>query len=264
MTHLQWLAKMEVEWLASKNPESMLDFLRGHNCVRRMPKLRGDDEQLAELWKFVSQLEAIASERKLRLFAVACCRRIESLLATTLEHKAIEVVEGVADGKLPPQERTKVLRSLTRAINRKWGSVLSDEPASYPAGTVWAAVGRRPSTCAWAAATWAIHAVAHNPNATRRGRSARTATEKTAQAHLLRCVMGNPFHPVAGSRLWFTRTVVGIAESIYADRAFDRLPILADALEDAGCDNADILNHCRQPGEHVRGCWVVDLVLGKE
>jgi hypothetical protein len=55
-----------------------------------------------------------------------------------------------------------------------------------------------------------------------------------------------------------------ITQGIYNDRAFDRLPILADALEDAGCDNADILNHCRQPGEHVRGCWVVDLILGKK
>ena len=59
-------------------------------------------------------------------------------------------------------------------------------------------------------------------------------------------------------------TVVSIAAAIYADRAFDRLPILADALEEAGCTNADVLLHCRQPGDHVRGCWVVDLVLGKE
>jgi hypothetical protein len=63
---------------------------------------------------------------------------------------------------------------------------------------------------------------------------------------------------------WLTLTVRQLAQAIYDDRAFDRLPILADALEDAGCDNADILNHCRQPGEHVRGCWVVDLLLGKE
>ncbi len=47
------------------------------------------------------------------------------------------------------------------------------------------------------------------------------------------------------------------------DRAFDRMPILADALQDAGCDNLNILNHCRQPGEHVRGCWVVDLLTGR-
>jgi len=60
-----------------------------------------------------------------------------------------------------------------------------------------------------------------------------------------------------------SETVLLLARGIAADLAFDRLPILADALEDAGCDNADILNHCRQPGEHVRGCWVVDLVLEK-
>ena len=63
---------------------------------------------------------------------------------------------------------------------------------------------------------------------------------------------------------WRTSNVTALAQAIYDDRAFDRLPILADALEDAGCTDADILNHCRQPGEHVRGCWVVDLVLGKE
>jgi len=63
---------------------------------------------------------------------------------------------------------------------------------------------------------------------------------------------------------WLTPTVQSIAACIYQDRAFDRLPILADALEEAGCTNADVLLHCRQPGEHVRGCWVVDLVLGKK
>ena len=65
-------------------------------------------------------------------------------------------------------------------------------------------------------------------------------------------------------RAWLTATVRSIAAAIDRDRAFDRLPILADALEEAGCTNADVLLHCRQPGEHVRGCWVVDLVLGKE
>ena len=58
--------------------------------------------------------------------------------------------------------------------------------------------------------------------------------------------------------------VVKIAQGIYDERAFDRLPILADALEDAGCDNADILAHLRSPGPHVRGCWAVDLILGKK
>jgi hypothetical protein len=63
--------------------------------------------------------------------------------------------------------------------------------------------------------------------------------------------------------LWSHGTIPAIARRIYDERAFHDLPILADALEDAGCTDADILTHCRQPGEHVRGCWVVDLILGQ-
>jgi len=74
----------------------------------------------------------------------------------------------------------------------------------------------------------------------------------------------NPFRPLAADPVWLTPTAQSLAAAIYADRAFDRLPILADALEEAGCTNVDVLLHCRQPEEHVRGCWVVDLVLGKE
>ncbi|MCE9565688.1 MAG: hypothetical protein K8U57_27000 [Planctomycetes bacterium] len=81
---------------------------------------------------------------------------------------------------------------------------------------------------------------------------------------LLRDIYGNPFHPVVIEPSWLTSTVIVLAEGIYADRAFDRMPILADALQDAGCNSNDILAHCREPnGVHVRGCWVVDLVLGK-
>jgi hypothetical protein len=79
----------------------------------------------------------------------------------------------------------------------------------------------------------------------------------------LRDIVGNPFRPVAIDPAWRTSTVVGLATAIYAERAFDRLPILADALEDAGCDQLDLLAHCRSDGPHVRGCWAVDLVLGK-
>jgi hypothetical protein len=77
------------------------------------------------------------------------------------------------------------------------------------------------------------------------------------------CVLNNPFRPVTLDPQWLTSTVVALARGIYDDRAFDRLPILADALQDAGCDNADVLNHCRDADPHARGCWVVDLVLGK-
>jgi hypothetical protein len=80
---------------------------------------------------------------------------------------------------------------------------------------------------------------------------------------LIREVFGNPFRRVRVNPAWLTSTVTELARGIYEERAFDRLPILADALMDAGCDDAELLDHCRSAGPHVRGCWVVDLVLGK-
>ncbi len=90
---------------------------------------------------------------------------------------------------------------------------------------------------------------------------------RTAIASLLRDIYGNPFCPITINPAWLAwnnSTVPKIAQTIYDERVFDRMPILADALEEAGCTDADILNHCRKPGEHVRGCWVVDLLLDKE
>jgi hypothetical protein len=94
------------------------------------------------------------------------------------------------------------------------------------------------------------------------------------QMAILRCIFGNPFGSVSISPsvlTWNDAIVVRLAQTAYEERYLPegtldnvRLAILADALEEAGCTNADILNHCRQPGEHVRGCWVIDLILGKE
>jgi hypothetical protein len=81
---------------------------------------------------------------------------------------------------------------------------------------------------------------------------------------VLRDVFGNPFRPVSFDPAWRTSTAVALAAGMYESRDFGAMPILADALQDAGCDSEDILNHCRGGGPHVRGCWVVDLVLGKE
>lgn len=91
-------------------------------------------------------------------------------------------------------------------------------------------------------------------------------TEKARQATLLRDVFGNPFRPAHAEPAWLTwndGTVVRMAKAIHDERRFDELPMLGDALEDAGCTDADILTHCRGPGPHVRGCWVVDLLVGK-
>jgi len=87
--------------------------------------------------------------------------------------------------------------------------------------------------------------------------------ERQHQANILRCIFGIPFHPVTADPSLLTSTALTLANGIYDDRAFDRLPILADALEEAGCTDREILGHLRGPGPHVRGCWCVDLLLGK-
>jgi hypothetical protein len=88
---------------------------------------------------------------------------------------------------------------------------------------------------------------------------------KAAVPWLLRDIFGNPFRPVPFSPKWATDTAVSLARTMYESRDFSAMPILADAFQDAGCDSEDILNHCRDVNAtHVRGCWVVDRVLGKE
>jgi hypothetical protein len=90
------------------------------------------------------------------------------------------------------------------------------------------------------------------------------SAERRFLANLLRDIFGNPFRPTAFDPAWRSDTAVALAKGMYESRDFSAMPILADALQDAGCDSDDILNHCRDEKQtHVRGCWVVDLVLGK-
>jgi hypothetical protein len=88
---------------------------------------------------------------------------------------------------------------------------------------------------------------------------------RQAHCNLLRDILGNPFRPITFSPTWRADTVITLARAMYESRNFSAMPILADALQDAGCGNDDILAHCRDTSlTHVRGCWVVDLVLGKK
>jgi len=86
----------------------------------------------------------------------------------------------------------------------------------------------------------------------------------THPAHYIRDIFGNPLRPVSFAPSWRTSTAIALARQMYEARDFSAMPVLADALQDAGCENADILDHCRGDGPHVRGCWVLDLVLGRE
>ncbi len=89
------------------------------------------------------------------------------------------------------------------------------------------------------------------------------AAEHAEQLRLARDIFGNPFRPIAFDPAWRTGDTAGIAARMYDSRDFAAMPVLADALEEAGCTNSDVLLHCREPSIHVRGCWVVDSVLGK-
>jgi hypothetical protein len=193
---------LEAEWLACCDPEPMLAFLRGR-----------------------------ASDRKVRLFGVACCRRIWHLLGDERSRWAVEVAEGFADGLVTAQQ-----------LHACWEAVWTASPPWYQ--PVCKSV-RLPFD--WSCVDVPI--------------------PRPEQALLLRDIVGDPFRRVTCHPSWATwngGTVPDLAQVIYDDRAFDRLPILADALEDAGCDDAEILTDCRSGGDHVRGCWVVDLLLGKE
>ena len=88
-------------------------------------------------------------------------------------------------------------------------------------------------------------------------------SEKQSHSNIIRDVFGNPFRVVIVEPAWLTPNVVSLARTIYDHRAFDRMPMLGDAIEKTGFDNTDILDHCRSKTEHVRGCWVVDALLGK-
>ena len=94
--------------------------------------------------------------------------------------------------------------------------------------------------------------------------------QQAKQAHekllcgLIRDIFGNPYRSVAFDPAWRTETATGLALKMYDEKQFAAMPILADALQEAGCEQPEILAHCREPGTHVRGCWVIDLVLGKE
>jgi hypothetical protein len=189
-------------------------------------------------------------DRRLRLFAAACCRRIWPLLAEDASRRAVEVAERFADGAATARELRAALVAAARATDLH-------DPMSGLAGYR-----------AESAATAAVNAA--GPRAALRSACENAAdavtdraAERAAQAALLRCVFGNPLRPITFPASWRTFAAVGIAEGIYADRAWDRLPILADALEDAGCTDPDVLAHCRGDGPHVRGCWVVDNILGR-
>ena len=183
------------------------------------------------------------SYRKLRLYACACCRLIPGFMDSAPDRDSVALAEGEADG-------------------------LAVAGEDFPEAEVWdirwyrrnAWNSARRAITSYQDALWDTHRLHHRPEDERAGIP---ENGDRILCDLLREIVGNPFRLVPTSPAWFTSTVVALATGIYADRASDRMPILADALQDAGCEDTDILSHCRGNDSHVRGCWVVDLLLGK-
>jgi hypothetical protein len=220
------------EWWAATDPNQMLKFLREKG-----------------------------SDRKLRLFACACCRRIWHLLRDELSRKAIEVAERFAEGATTEEELTQAENDANDVWNKLTWAEVDGTDAETDASD--AACG---AACYAEGAIGAAESASHSA-ADALSYEGKQAVEQESQCRLLRDLFGSPFRPVVVDPSWLTwndGTVVKLAEAIYNGRAFDRLPILADALEEAGCQDAEILTHCRQQGNHVRGCWLIDLLTNKE
>ncbi|HYT95042.1 MAG TPA: hypothetical protein VEL76_40370 [Gemmataceae bacterium] len=196
-----------------------------------------------------------AGRRRLRLFACGCCRLIWDHLPDNQLRDAVLVAERFAEGQATKDELgaayDRVARMRDDAVH----------PRETPLG-VRVAIDMAVET----AHVQALEA-AFSMTTTSLPLAGYCGGEKAGEAalcDLLRCIFGNLIHPVAFDPAWRTTTVKQLALGIYDERAFDRMPILADALEDAGCTDPVILDHCRGPGPHVRGCWVLDLLLGKK
>jgi hypothetical protein len=238
-----------------------------------------------DLARHLQFVEGRLSPRKSRLLAAALCRQAWSLHTHFDIRIAIEKAEEFADGDLHPLEPLETYRQACREaavrFHETWTRwVGAQNPAEELRWWLlhelaWAAaftasahvpivqVGQRVAAALVQSRTGGSGVLqAHRPDqAVERDRI--TADVNATLRTLVFDVVGNPFAPVAFDPAWRTSTAVGVANQIYDSRDFGAMPILADALQDAGCDNEDVLNHCRDAGPHARGCWVVDGVLGK-
>jgi hypothetical protein len=279
LTTARWKEPMtEGEWWSSDDVMAMLKWLRPRR--RRI------------------------TDRKIRLFACACCRRIEQLLSDERLRQALEVAEAYADQSVDLTALKASLRMVRAAWKRRlaeseeaeaiWKATqTSRDPAArraaaadfhgkfaavIAAAAMLGVVATKPSLGRYTPPTYRAAAAAEQAalqawvlgggeegGGSESGKAA-YVTEWRAQADMVRDLFGFLFHRVGEDpawRKWRDGSVVRLARTIYEGRRFDQLPVLADALEAAGCAETELLGHLRSPGIHVRGCWAVDLLMGR-
>jgi hypothetical protein len=204
-----------------------------------------------------------ASERKRRLFECACCRIVWQQLNDERTRHAVEVAELYADGLVDDAEREAASGFARAAWDAERAGVLPPHDDPYHLFIY------RPYSAAAYNATlamgwWGGAPAFDAPSKIIIEAAPDQVTMRAAVNSVFAELFGDPFDPVAFDRVWRTTTALSLASQMYESRDFSAMPILADALQDAGCEDEQILSHCRSNGQHVRGCWVVDLVLGKE
>jgi hypothetical protein len=243
------------EWTTCDNPRAMFEFVRGR-----------------------------ASTRQYRFFGAACCRAVWDLLPDDRLRAAVVCVEEYAAGaaskqslaacqsraRLAIQELALQARAKTvsqevaqqPAAERDWSPYFAAYRTATAAGAV--ALVARPTERAGALAESVLQAFDLVVQAQTAGRPVKDNYKRLFAGHaaVVRCIFGNPFQPVTFDPSWRTESAVALARGMYDSRDFSAAPALADALEAGGCDDAAVLGHLRGGGGHVRGCWVVDGVLG--
>jgi hypothetical protein len=217
----------EAEWLGATEPLSMLQFLASR---------RGTPD-----------------DRKLRLFACACVRRLLPLLSDRRCRAALETSEAFAEGRSIRRNLEAVHRAAQQVASAAWSAWMGTperEQAMRVAQAVVSVTLPDALPAAWDAARDSALVGSLSPAA--------------VQADLLREIFGNPFRTVAVDPAWLSwngRVVTRLVREIHEEGRYEHLPVLADALEEAGCQDEGLLRHCRQPEGHVRGCWAVDGLL---
>jgi hypothetical protein len=244
----------EEEWLASQDPEEMRWQLRYYS-----------DSQV--------------SDRKLRLYGCACCRRIWHNLVDPRSKAAVEAAEELADGlteddevPLPGEDEPEVMPVTEQRQMSRVEFDRLDPAKRTELSAAWAAHAVNRADDGWQFYDHLEDVISHCLEAAK-AQAFGLSQEALAGtlADLLRDVVGNPFRAVGVDSSWLTPTVRSLAEAAYDTRNLPsgnlesaRLVVLADALEEAGCSEEDILDHLRSPGPHVRGCWPLDQLLKKE
>jgi hypothetical protein len=223
-------AMTEAEWLATTDPTPMLEFLRGN-----------------------------ASERKLRLFMIACARLLWERIPPGEMREAVEAAERGADG-VPWEDELKgycdQLYRLPVDSGRSTGTNWFKDQSPEKLGVYFTVLKTTGAGCGVLTVIPMLARSMGGPHI--------LPLIGPRMPDLLRDIFGNPYRPLTLDPAWLIPPAVDLSHTMYQSRDFSKMLDLAQSLQDAGCESADVLDHCRGPGPHARGCWVVDLLLGKK